>query len=1077
MSQNIRDLVKAEFHREFYLSTYPNVEGFEDPIDHFLTVGWIQGRDPSPHFSTFNYLTHNNDVLMRRINPFVHYLLVGREAGQEAFPHVVDDSLFLPWESDVADLVKVWFDEDYYLKMNPDLTGARSLLTQYLVIGWVEGRDPSPTFSTHKYLWRYSDVWLAGENPFVHYLRIGRSEGREADAAEGSRLKILRRLTDEEWLEREKTEFDPEFYIGMYPSLRGIPDLFEHFKTTGWLEGRDPNANFSVRKYLSKNIDVRDAGKEPFLHYLRHGVFEGRESYPSEAVPEAHADDQPTERTDEDALLKEEFDDQFYLANYSELAEVEDLFDHYMRIGWKQGKNPSKHFDTAYYLRNEGDIRVAGINPFRHYILHGRREGRRGFNRVKRDVTQQYFPKITVIVPNYNHAQFLPQRLQSIIDQNYPNLELLLLDDCSSDNSREVLAAFAEAYSGSCKLVFNKQNSGNVFAQWQRGLDLAAGELIWICESDDTCDAAFLENIVYLFQDPSVRLAFGDIQFIDRDGNILDGMTHMRESAEAGIWNEPNVMPAAKWFGGPLAVRNLIANVGGAVFRKPALDQQTWNLVQTFKVAGDWMLYLIIARSGQIGYAPYAKAYFRQHGDNTSVTAFERPSFYQELGRFHLLLRQKWDVPLHRTLCFYQNLFEVFSSTKLKHEREISDLVSIDRLMKTNKERVHIAVSFLNFDVGGGEIFPINMLNALHDRGYMVSAVVQTLQSNNHFVREWLNPEIPIYSAELCSLSGPELAKDAGFDIIHSHNIWSEFFFLTQGQDRPKFKYFSTLHGSYEVSFIQREQIIKFFDQVTWVYTADRNLEKFVKFGLNTSKFHLIPNGIGRKLSANPVTRLELGISDSSIVFLFAARSHPEKGWAQVAAAFDRLCGIVEQDITLLMGGSGPEADVVATRYGSNARIKLLGFRSDFDDLLELSNFLVLPTRFAGESMPLTIIQAILARVPVISTDIGQIKNMLECESGAIGVTIPPERDDDRFTEILSDTLKQVIANEVVFPIEAFDEIGRRFSIDACLDRYLDIYGIKNAMQEAVVVKLKSTRRRAEATINRRSTSHIRANI
>ena len=59
----------------------------------------------------------------------------------------------------------------------------------------------------------------------------------------------------------------------------------------------------------------------------------------------------------------------------------------------------------------------------------------------------------------------------------------------------------------------------------------------------------------------------------------------------------------------------------------------------------------------------------------------------------------------------------------------------------------------------------------------MVSAVVQSLDSDNSFVREWLNPEIPIYSADLGSLSGLELAADAQFDVIHSHNIWSKFYF------------------------------------------------------------------------------------------------------------------------------------------------------------------------------------------------------------------------------------------------------------------------------------------------------------
>ena len=129
----------------------------------------------------------------------------------------------------------------------------------------------------------------------------------------------------------------------------------------------------------------------------------------------------------------------------------------------------------------------------------------------------------------------------------------------------------------------------------------------------------------------------------------MEGMSHLRESAAPGLWSEVVMMPAAKWFTGPLAVRNLIANVGGAVFRKPNLPAEIWEATKTFRVAGDWFLYLMMAGGGQIAYAPDAKAHFRQHADNTSVLAFEKVSFYKALGRFHTLLRERWDVPVEVT--------------------------------------------------------------------------------------------------------------------------------------------------------------------------------------------------------------------------------------------------------------------------------------------------------------------------------------------------------------------------------------------------------------------------------------------
>lgn len=99
--------------------------------------------------------------------------------------------------------------------------------------------------------------------------------------------------------------------------------------------------------------------------------------------------------------------------------------------------------------------------------------------------------KVSIIVPNYNHARFLRKRLDSIYNQTYKNIEVILLDDCSTDNSRQILEEYQKKYAAITKLVPNVKNSGSVFKQWQKGISLATGDLIWIAESDDWCDDNF----------------------------------------------------------------------------------------------------------------------------------------------------------------------------------------------------------------------------------------------------------------------------------------------------------------------------------------------------------------------------------------------------------------------------------------------------------------------------------------------------------------------------------------------------------------------------------------------------------
>src|SRR5215467_16170811 len=114
-------------------------------------------------------------------------------------------------------------------------------------------------------------------------------------------------------------------------------------------------------------------------------------------------------------------------------------------------------------------------------------------------------PKVSIVVPNYNHARFLPQRLDSILGQTFQDFELILLDDCSTDDSRSVLSQHGR--DPRVRIEFNEVNSKNPFKQWNKGVGLARGEYVWIAESDDYADERFLEKLVARL-DAEPRAAF-----------------------------------------------------------------------------------------------------------------------------------------------------------------------------------------------------------------------------------------------------------------------------------------------------------------------------------------------------------------------------------------------------------------------------------------------------------------------------------------------------------------------------------------------------------------------------------------
>ncbi len=188
-----------------------------------------------------------------------------------------------------------------------------------------------------------------------------------------------------------------------------------------------------------------------------------------------------------------------------------------------------KNWDRAiYYFQN-----VKKLNPNYQQI-----EDRLNFTFYKKNQQINYRPKISAIVPNYNHGKYLRERLDSILNQTYDNFELLLLDDCSSDDSRTIIEEYQKRHPAKIKVFLNQENSGSVFKQWGKGLSHAEGNLIWICESDDSCEPDFLETLVGYFADPSVMIAFGRIQFIDENSVEFEGLDEYREKAAPGIWEQ-----------------------------------------------------------------------------------------------------------------------------------------------------------------------------------------------------------------------------------------------------------------------------------------------------------------------------------------------------------------------------------------------------------------------------------------------------------------------------------------------------------------------------------------------------------
>ena len=171
---------------------------------------------------------------------------------------------------------------------------------------------------------------------------------------------------------------------------------------------------------------------------------------------------------------------------------------------------------------------------------------------------------VSVIIPTYCHAPYLRQRIDSVLAQSYPDFEVVLLDDCSTDGSREVIERYRN-HPRIKQIVYNDRNGGSAFAQWRKGFALTQGEYIWIAESDDYADPAFLERCVAeLDADPACVLAHTLSRTVDSEGRPFGKVRHAGRPVRR--------MDGRRFVLRHLLCRNELYNASMAVLREdPAL--------------------------------------------------------------------------------------------------------------------------------------------------------------------------------------------------------------------------------------------------------------------------------------------------------------------------------------------------------------------------------------------------------------------------------------------------------------------------------------------------------------------------
>jgi glycosyltransferase involved in cell wall biosynthesis len=210
-------------------------------------------------------------------------------------------------------------------------------------------------------------------------------------------------------------------------------------------------------------------------------------------------------------------------------------------------------------------------------------------------------PLVSIITPSLNQAQFLEATIESVLDQDYPNLEYIIVDGGSSDGSLEII----QRYSNRLSWWVSEKDLGQTDAI-NKGFARAKGEILAWLNSDDTYRPnAVSEAVEYLSHKPEVGMVYGNADFINHNGNIIGRF------------------PAAQTDYKRLR-RGYVHIPQQASFWRAELWNKVGPLDPSFYFAMDYDLWVRLARLAKVEYIPRLWANFRLHSSGKTVAADER---------------------------------------------------------------------------------------------------------------------------------------------------------------------------------------------------------------------------------------------------------------------------------------------------------------------------------------------------------------------------------------------------------------------------------------------------------------------
>ena len=219
-------------------------------------------------------------------------------------------------------------------------------------------------------------------------------------------------------------------------------------------------------------------------------------------------------------------------------------------------------------------------------------------------------PLVTIVTPSYNQAAYIEETIQSVLNQDYKNIQFIIVDGASTDGSVDLI----KKYQNKISIWISESDRGQTDAI-NKGFSLARGEIIGWLNSDDTLlQYAVSEAVQFLVDNPTVGLVYGDANYIDGDSEVIGKFPAAQTSLKKLLRGYVHIPQQASFF-------------------RKSLWDRVGPLDPSFYFAMDYDLWVRLASVSEIKYLPRLWANFRLHADAKTISADDR--CWPEMLRVH----------------------------------------------------------------------------------------------------------------------------------------------------------------------------------------------------------------------------------------------------------------------------------------------------------------------------------------------------------------------------------------------------------------------------------------------------------